>query len=331
MINQDLNNKNYTVFILKIIATVLVVMVHGGNIFQYGGTGRPNCFHALYQLAATGVPIFFTVSGYLFFRKETDFKSNLNKKTKRLAVPLLVWNVFWMLFELVGHLVMPSNFEDVLSWNATQIIGFLGIPFYSTTFYAPLWYVRDLYLISIIAPLFRKHLQRFPVVFLLIAIFIWFLPVNSYFRLTFTYFIWGGVIATCPKMIERLNRLNVMQGIVLFVFGCVLSYFQSEVLNRMIILLFLLAIYAFSHKLKSNEQIRKVSAVLVSYSFMIYVLHGKILSSVQIIYVSVFNSKAWLNFGYFFIPFFVIILCIGLAVAFKRISPTLYGICTGET
>lgn len=64
MTDQISKGKSYTIWILKAIATILVVMVHSGNIFGYGSTAQPDYFLPFYQMAATRVPIFFTVSGY---------------------------------------------------------------------------------------------------------------------------------------------------------------------------------------------------------------------------------------------------------------------------
>ena len=91
------------------MATFLVVFVHSYNLLGYADYVAYNPLLQFCQmLAATAVLILFAISGYLLFRKDFQWAENMKKKCRTLALPFLVWNVFWLLFEIFGQHVTPQ-------------------------------------------------------------------------------------------------------------------------------------------------------------------------------------------------------------------------------
>lgn len=129
-INNKLTNTNYIITSMKVFATILVVYIHGFNIFGYAGLKIPTFFRPFMTIATAAVPVFMLVSAFLLFGKEINWFENLKKKTKRLAIPFLIWSCFWIIMEAIGHVVLPDKFKDVFGWNLTDwLLNIFGIPF----------------------------------------------------------------------------------------------------------------------------------------------------------------------------------------------------------
>lgn len=323
---------NPTITALKVIATFLVVYIHGANIFGYAGLDAPILFKPFFSLADAAVPVFMLVSGYLLFRKEIVWKENLKKKIFRLAVPFLIWSCFWILIEAVGYIVMPDKFENVFSWSVSNwFLKIIGIPFYVSPLYRPLWYVRDLFLLSVIAPFFQKPLKRFPTLFAIIAIGVWFLPLSNSLREAITFFILGGVIATQTKVLGLIRRnCTILVLFLSLALGVGLSFLYNDYCYRLSILFMVFAVYIGCVSMSCYSIFRRICSCLIPYSFAIYVLHGKLLSIIQILYTRKFASNASTYLGYFILPFLVFWVCYFIALLFKKVGLKLFTVSMGE-
>lgn len=166
---------------------VVVVMIH---IFQdadklavHGHSltvGYPEWFYTFMYFMAEGigrvaVPVFFAISGYLFFYRVRDFtpelyKSKLSKRVKSLLVPYLIWNTLFIgLFFLKGVPPLSSfypsaaNFQISTYWLLNSYIGLDGYPLLY-----PLWYVRDLMIIVLISPIVYYFVRKIKYVYMAI-------------------------------------------------------------------------------------------------------------------------------------------------------------------
>lgn len=52
------SKKSYLIWMLKIIATMMVLYIHSANIFGYCKIGMPNYLRPFSMFANTGVPLF---------------------------------------------------------------------------------------------------------------------------------------------------------------------------------------------------------------------------------------------------------------------------------
>lgn len=325
---EQQKNSIHSITIIKVIATLFVVYIHGRNIYGYGDVDSPVYFRPLYALFNTAVPLFFAISGYLQFRKPVEFKTNLIKKTKRLLIPFLVWNSFYVLLELIGHKVLPRLFAST-NWGGVlhSIRIVFGIPFYKPPFYNPLWYVRDLFILSLFAPWIQKSLKKWPIAVFVMSVVIWFLPAHRYFRQALTFFILGGLIATDKKIQDWLIAKRSFTVITfVLILGIGTSLFDIEAVQRISIILLIFIVYQGCCCVKNST----IYGKLISYSFAIYVLHGKLLSVLQILWMKEWHGMLSANLGYCILPMFVFSVCLGASVLFKKIYPRVYAICMGE-
>lgn len=132
------------------------------------------------------VPIFYVMSGYLFFYKLPTFdgrtyKSKLRKRIKTLFVPYLLWNLMQILFtvllKVAGVVVKGkpldgiadylqehagiATFWDCNMWNLwrTNWVGQNTPP--TGPILVPMWFLRDLMVIVILTPIIYFLLRHF--------------------------------------------------------------------------------------------------------------------------------------------------------------------------
>jgi surface polysaccharide O-acyltransferase-like enzyme len=172
-----------------LLATIAVVVRHSYNAHIY----RPNVvdigpydISSFVQLlnrhtTASAVPMFFLLSGYLFFRN-FDIRRLLRKWNSRLhslVIPYLLWNALYLvfLFLIVPHVAFLGRFSDYdpLTVSLGTILERLTIDPPSSHF----WFVRDLIGFVILAPLFYLAFQnRWLAGIALMALLVYWRPVD---------------------------------------------------------------------------------------------------------------------------------------------------------
>lgn len=157
-----------TLTLLKGFAIILVVMIHcdvrnGMGVEHLSGLD-------LYMQGLTrvivinAVPLFFFISGYLFFLKKDTYQNKWKKRFKSLVIPYIIWCIIGFMIPFMfqqvlglgylfkggeGHLKPIAEFEawDYLKmfWNIRD-----GAPILST-----LWFLRNLILLVALTPIFH--------------------------------------------------------------------------------------------------------------------------------------------------------------------------------
>lgn len=121
--------------------------------------------------------LFFTISGFLFFLPEqfnaTVYRQKMRRRWHTLAVPYLLWNTLvWGFYLLCGYVAPAMVGSDVRPLGDTGLADVLriygsmdGLVLDSGPIDAPLWFLRNLMVLSAAAPLgyliFRIHRLSF--------------------------------------------------------------------------------------------------------------------------------------------------------------------------
>ena len=149
-------------------------------------------------IARVAVPMFFLFSGYLFFYKIKDFTRNeyaskVKKRFKTLVLPYIYWNLiaFALLAlkpllnsyfngapieEFYAYLKSFSYhiFWDSHAWGTTT--RFLGFTFYaedSGPINAPLWFLRNLIILTVVSPIIYLFIKKIGKIFIAILTIIY--------------------------------------------------------------------------------------------------------------------------------------------------------------
>ncbi len=320
--------KNRRIEWLRVFAILMVVWVHGENLFGYIGgdsKGMQRWLSPLFQLSYTGVPLFVAISAYLLFKKQTSWLHNFRKKTQSILLPCLMWNVFFGVVEAVGHTVMPGSFDDLLALPAIEIVKkIFWLPFSETEMmYAPFWFMRDLFWLNLAYPVFYYVMKRFPVGAALLAFCIWFSPLSYFVRNMLSWFMLGGLLGLYPKWLEQIQkRLSWPGGVLMLAcsFGLALIFDRQVWMERVCCLLNVVGVYGVLLNLdgKNAGSFQR----LQPHVFMIYVLHGKILSFMQLTAVKVLTQDgAIIVLEYLLLPALAVLFSVCIAATLNRWLP----------
>lgn len=315
---------------LKVIATILVVYVHGDNIFIYTDFKElPRFRNVLSVINATAVPIFYLTSGYLLFSKPFDYKTNIIKKCRSLLLPFFIWNTVWFLFETALFLYSPS-LSDITDWSFQGIlISYFGIPMSSATpIYAPLWFVRDLFILNVFSFVIKGAFDRINRNVILLAILIlWFMPINICARQSICFFCLGGLFnfyKTKPSLPKP-----IVFTVVCGVLGVMIPFLSTyEPVIRCAVLFCIVSIMT---GVLVFTNLQHYLAKLIPFSFAIYVMHGKLLSLVLILLVKLLPQTSFtIMLEYYFIPILIIGICVLISMLLSRICPSVYALSVGS-
>jgi len=165
-------------------------------------------FPIIHQIAGCGVPGFFIISGFLFFRNievyTVDvYKKKLKNRVKTLLVPYLFWNIaaafcsFVIVLYHYFHDGAPMNFwEQFNPWSVFVDYCHSGSPVHLV-----MWFVKDLLILIIISPLIFWIIKRTKIWFLLFLILfaIDILSIHIVGNLSIVAFSIGSYFSICHK------------------------------------------------------------------------------------------------------------------------------------
>ena len=185
MTNQELQSR--AIDVMRFPLAVMVVAIHTyfcealkarGNVdVPFTGVWAHE-FITFFSIVLTdaAVPTFFVISGYLYFVKTNtqsiecyDWGGYL-KKTRRKCLTLLIPYFMW---NLVAFLIEPSNYAKPVMDILT---GFYSINGHGP-WDGPLWFMRDLFLMMLFAPLFELGIKKIKMA---LPIILWIIYVGNF-------------------------------------------------------------------------------------------------------------------------------------------------------
>lgn len=309
-------------------------------------------------LARIGVPLFFVMSGYLFFCSGLNrdvYKKKLKRRVSTLLVPYILWNAIFIIYEALKSLPMlrplfphfhPAN------WSFLNIIGSfwdgrLGIyadpdaPFKlitstSSPLCVPMWYVRNLMIAVLLAPILYYLIKKMGwlvvIVFGLIWAFVF--PKENYILMTAFFFSWGACLA-----IKGMDFVGSMQR-----FRCCLWLYPiiavvdmltkkmplNDYIHNIGIFVGIFAAVLFVAWLLEKGKIR-VSKFLTDASFFVFAAHTLLLGYVAKVILKLcgIDSPIYMAVLYFVVPAITIAICLGVYWLLRRYTPKLCALLTG--
>lgn len=325
---------------------------YGNEMYQFVGIFCSDV------ITAPVVPLFLIISGYLYFNKCTladGFnKESYLKKTKNriksLLIPYLLWNLLVFLFFTVifsltsgSDVMQKDGYKRLADYEFIDFIkNFWALDSTGMPIDGPLWFIRDLFVVSLFSPLIFMGIKYLKWFFFSIIIIL------GYFRITFNvpgvdfshvlgfsevYFTLGATVALLnpslpSKLIEKKYFVLIIS---ISVICCGLLYFSELASNISLrtpsVWCFrtfgAFAFFALAEKLVSKG-IKGLSFISVS-SFFIFAIHKPIL---VIIRRSVFailqpSNEIILTSFIFIIPTVAILVSLLLFYIIKRWMPWL--------
>lgn len=367
--------ESLTIDLLRFPLAIMVIFIHMNpevvNLidanFSLGSVrGMFNVIGIIFShtLSHIAVPTFFLISGFLFFVNFKQwswggYKKKMKSRVRTLIVPYFVWILTCVLLIVIAKLGATvfegkpiSELYEYLaekSWHifyncniwGTHQVNWLGYHLYeSGPLDYPLWFLRDLIVVTLFAPVIyqictRAKLWGILVLFLAYISRIW--PLIPGFSITaFFYYSLGAYFALNGKsfvgLVKRYRYFVLPIAIILFC-GCVVYDGIHTVIGQNIYPLFVCcgvftAIYMASVFVERFHA--KPNKLLVSSCFFIYAFHavsfpviGSTLGVSHKIMHLIIPGQTVLGeiVCYLTIPFLTAAISILVLVVFKRLFP----------
>lgn len=339
--------------VISIIASIMVVMIHSTNVNIGEFTNKSNISNTVLEIIEgyftlginrVAVPLFFMVSGYLFFKNIdkhytlSDYFLKLKSRFFSILIPFIIWSTIGLLFyfllqSIPGFGYTFNNDRLIREMNLYEVIYtiiFNPIPY-------QLWFVRELFIYVIISPVIWILIKYMKKISLLIFFIMWFFNINIHFidKRGVLFFMLGSYMAIYSKKI--FSRFNYkIEKIVLFIY-LILPIFKllsldnvllSNFLDNFIVICGLLSIgYIYDNLL---VKIKEVALKFAYLSFLIFLMHEPILSCFRIVLTKISNNNTiFLLLSYFLSTVMtVVLICIIMGII-ERKAKFLYKILSG--
>ena len=216
-----------------------IILLHCYSVQRLEGS-HETYFKVLYPfslwLGETGVPVFFFISGFLFFLSKKNYSQKLQTRIQTLLIPYLLWNLMLLMLYIaawaVGH---PQEIND-RSLSDYTLIDYLRLFWDRGSFdkgnfvplLCPLWYIRNLLIMSILSPIFYYIIRSAREVFLLGITILWLISYhNAFIPQTILFFCLGAYFSIHSinplQMVEKRKDLFVFL-FALFAIGDIISH-----------------------------------------------------------------------------------------------------------
>lgn len=336
--------------ILSLISIIFVLYIHSGfHADEIKGMLMNDRVQEFISgmMGRCAVPLFYMISGYLFFLKVPEgMKSIYGKMRKRvgtLVVPYIIGCLFF-----VGFGVLMAVLPGVSKYMNSSVMPLFSKPlgeilrsiFYDAGNGSPcafqLWFLRDLILIVATSPLWYlllKHLRWILVVtcFGLTHLHIQFIPFFALF-----WFLFGG------QLVQVKNKYGgaslTVFTIVVFLFLSVVQLFMPdmidwELVKIPIIILGLISIWGIYNMVLGKDfklSEHRWLATACQFTFFIYLFHEPTLNIVRKLIVVVLgkNELGYLT-SYLISPWIFTVCAVFAGLLFRKYLPRVYDVCTG--
>ena len=319
-------------------SSTYVGQLHGNTLLQY-------IFG--YGFARPAVALFFLLSGFLFFRNYTLGKtlSKFRSRFRSLFIPYVLWGALSILF--IVFLQSTGGFSSLYTGVVSeksfgtyiQMIIHHGVAY-------QLWFLWDLMLYTLLAPIFYIVLRYSNVLFLIPLYILWMLqiPLPSVFSFLYRgglFYLLGAYIAMygvyIPKeKVKPIALVSIIFWMVMLAiktsiaFGIFPSmYLKLSQIDNMAIIMGISALWFGYDKIVSSK-IMNVLFAATPFTFFLYASHEpllEVLKQAGVLFTG--RSDVSLLFLYGASIIVVVSVTIGCGTLLKRFVPKFYRLLTG--
>lgn len=320
--------KSQSIEVLRLPLAILIIYIHFGGAFdtslqEYGiqwflHTNANEWFRMIVKCFSNlAVPVFFFISGYLFFGGSGFSKKIYAKKLKSrlytLLIPYILWNIIRFVVEI------PR--EGIDSWPLMFIAPANG----------QFWFIRDLIYLSILSLLLYYFIKRIGFIFPL-----FFYVIDALELLTYdihdgylmigsvSYFSFGACFSIKSKNIDDVFQKCFKISFVALAIYIVFSFmFAFTATNRFLSSALLLAAFPglFNLTITFSPKVQSFLAKYACTSFFIYATHRIVGMGFQALFkIAGLRDLFWNE--YFFLVRILLIsgVCVVIYYLLKRFS-----------
>lgn len=346
MVHQDLNGRQSvkTADVISQLRLPLIVLVtyahsYGGVEEGYGllSSAWNTCEFLKLLVSQTlvkvAVPAFFIISGYLFFANVGEwslavYRQKMQRRLKTLLLPYLLWN---LLMAVKLHAFSWDMFW-VFNPKAGMQIDWLGGENWMTApANMPLWFLRDLMVVSLLTPIIYIIVRRFGGYVMALLTLIYLSGIGAFaipgLSMYAVYFFCLGAFFGIRKkgLVEVMRHYEILAYAASLLLGCLMMVTYRTVAFSSLMLCFRIAgavsVFCLMPRLLSCTS-RRLPKVVADSSYFIYLAHYVFfLSFVDKSFFLLFGeSTASLSVHYLLCPLLKAAFLITVYVAIRRLG-----------
>jgi len=342
---------------LSFILIIFVVFIHASNYKKAAAwevTYRAGYTWPIEAFVSDGVtrvavPLFFLVSGYLFFLNFNNTRSEivdkLKKRLKTLLLPYLLWSagvvLFYFVIQAIPKVGVFFSKELIRNYSTSELL--------KTIFINPinfqLWFLRDLMVLVLVSPVLYYLIKYLRLTIVILFAFLWLFDIRLQVLSTesLLYFTLGAYLSF-NKINLYFSRLVKYGGYLIIAWLLVLilritliemkliTVFENMLLHKFGIMLGLIALWEFYDKMQEGKDMKNYKIYnLLSFSFFVYLFHEPILTIIQKVMLAVTGkSNTMILIDYFSSVIITIIISLIVGYLFKKVLPSVYALSTGN-
>ncbi len=295
------------------------------------------------KIGRCAVPMFYMISGYLFFFNAEKISVILKKMRKRvhtLLIPYVIACLFYPLCLLFLEVTpgisqfVNSRFSGQLQQPMEELLRYL---FYGKDGGFPcafhLWFLRDLILLVCVSPILyylRRYIHKGVIVGCLLLLTL--TEIRHYIPAFAAFWFMAG-----DAFLIHLKKFKSIWIVILFiVFSIAELSYDSEVWQWLNIPITMLGVAAFwnlydclvgvNFKLEEHSLLKKTCG----FTFFIYLFHNPTLNIPRKLLVMILgNSSLGFAGAYLLSPWLFIMIAVPIAILFKKWMPRFYMLLVG--
>lgn len=287
----------------------LIIMLHCYSVVRLNGEHEVY-FKTVYPFALwlgeTGVPGFFFISGYLFFLSKKSYTEKIKTRIHTLLIPYAIWNSIMLLLYILAYLIgFPQEINNRslagytvmdylrLYWDRGEFDNGNFVPLL-----CPLWYIRNLMIMSIISPLLYYIVKHTREVLLFVVATWWMMTYhNAFIPQTIFFFCLGAyfsIVNINPLIVILKYKRVFISLFIVFALGDILSHIVASTpinlqIHRLSLIfniptLLLLAYFGSQHN--------NLNKLWPNSAFIVFCVHYPIVVLLRKICLSLFNNVA---------------------------------------
>ena len=335
--------------IISLFCIILVLYIHSDfHDYPHEIAGMP--FNHLLQDIISGqigrcaVPMFYMISGFLFFQNVHtmgDIWKKMRKRVRTLLVPYVIAALFMPLFLVVLELFpFTSQFRnntgpmDSFQQPVCDIVLslFYKVPGRTSPWAFHLWFLRDLIIIVAVSPLLYTLKKRAGRVILLLILFS-----CTYLEIKYIPFYALFWFMAGDYMLSSLSRFKSFLWVVLFVAVSALELiFHYEFWTYLRIPIILAGVVSmwnlydrFAGEGFDLNRHRWLS-LACQFTFFVYLFHEPTLNIIRkLLLVPLGATSFGFALDYLLSPWVFVVMFVTLGHCMRKYLPVLYGICVG--
>ena len=337
--------------ILKVWLAIMVVFIHsykGEFTFQGNEVAMETVpwvdwtkYIISKVISDCAVPGYFFLSAVFLFRKPFRWRDNVKKKLRTILLPYLILNTVWICFYFAAQHISfldryfadPGNFIAGWSWRE-WVRAYTLAPFVY-----PLWFMRDLMILNLLAPVLKKLLDRVPVIMALaMVVTAAFSHLNNshllLHRFAFASFCLGYLAVKYGRHITEVDKIPVLPLTGVYAAAICLAGLarDSKLLPAADALVVVIGLLFFTRcATKITDPVWRDRLIRASkYGVPVYLFHERTLAIMKKLMAKFLPVTPVSNIlQYFGAVFVVIALCVTAAKIMERFTPRLYSVLTG--